>query len=200
MKNFLKKFVRLSIVLSMLVAFSFNVLANEKILPFNEESCPTLEFNLGRMSAEEESLFYKLVDEQVALEKENQKDNVNFNAEEFREQIIFLFKNEDINSVALGVRISNKTVGAAMNVALGLAVGGGVTAIQAYIRSAGKQAASLLFTQTIRTRIIAWGADGFAWAANAAAQFVFAILDPGTAIASYLDSIDCIPNNGYFDF
>lgn len=152
------------------------------------------------MPAEEESLFYKLFDEQVALEKENQKDNVNFNAEEFREQIIFLFKNEDINSVALGVRISNKTVGATMNVALGLTVGGGVTAIQVYIRSAGKQAASLLFTQTIRTRIIAWGADGFAWATNAVAQFVFAILDHGTAIASYLDSIDCIPNNRYFDF
>lgn len=200
MKKIFKKVISIFLVFSFIFNFSFNVFANETFsTDFNSESDLTIpELNLNLMSDEEKDLFYSLIDEQVELEKQKNKND--FDEEKFRAELIFVFQNGFKNSRAIGWSIANGTVASAINVALGMAVGGGIGSIQAFIRQSGTEASKRLFYKTIKTKILSWGANQFAWAAGFGAELVFGILDPGTRIAQWLDSIDYIPNNGSFDF
>lgn len=89
--------------------------------------------------------------------------------------------------------------GAALNTALGFAVGGGVGAIQAFIAKKGKKEAAKLFTRTVTSRLKAWGFTKLALSANAAVQFALNYSDVGGQLARYLDSIDSKPNNGWIN-
>lgn len=101
---------------------------------------------------------------------------------------------------AVGLRIGANFAASAINVALGLAVGGGVGAIQAYIISKGKKEAQRLFTRTVTSKLKAWGANKLAWAVGGAVSFAMDYGNIGSAVANYLDRKDHKPNNGWIDF
>lgn len=102
-------------------------------------------------------------------------------------------------SAASQVKIGVNFAGSALNVAIGLAVGGGVGAIQAFIIKKGKQEAQRLFTRTVVSRLKAWGANKLATAVGVSVAFAMDYLDIGTAIAKQLDKRDIRPNNGWID-
>lgn len=94
---------------------------------------------------------------------------------------------------AIGVNFA----ASAINVLLGLAVGGGVGAIQSFIINRGKREAMKIFTRTVTSKIIAWGAPHLAWIIGAAVAFAMDYFNLGSAIARFIDSRDTYPNNGW---
>ncbi|TDL76108.1 DNRLRE domain-containing protein [Peribacillus frigoritolerans] len=86
-----------------------------------------------------------------------------------------------------------------IDVSLGALAGGGVGAIAAYIRKKGKKEAARMFTKTIKSRLIAWGAPKLAYAVAGAVAIAMDRLEIGTAVAKYLDKKDKKPGNGWLD-
>lgn len=100
-----------------------------------------------------------------------------------------------VPNVKIGVNIA----GSIINVALGVAVGGGVGAIQAFIIAKGKKAAQAMFYKTVKDKLTAWGAPKLAVFAGAAVAVAMDYADVGTKIAKYIDGKDKRPNNGWID-
>ncbi|ODJ53545.1 hypothetical protein BFR40_02710 [Brochothrix thermosphacta] len=86
--------------------------------------------------------------------------------------------------------MSTRWAGAILNVAIGLAVGGGVGAISGYIRSKGKKEAARVFNRTVKSRLIAWGAPTLAWAAGVSVTFALDYSNVGGMIAKQIDKRD----------
>ncbi|ODJ53688.1 hypothetical protein BFR40_03480 [Brochothrix thermosphacta] len=84
--------------------------------------------------------------------------------------------------------MSTRWAGTILNVALGLAVGGG--AISGYIRSKGKKEAARVFSRTVKSRLTAWGAPKLAWAVVGAVTFALNFSDVGGMIAKQIDKRD----------
>ncbi|ODJ60314.1 hypothetical protein [Brochothrix thermosphacta] len=84
--------------------------------------------------------------------------------------------------------MSTRWAGTILNVALGLAVGGG--AISGYIRSKGKKEAARVFSRTVKSRLTAWGAPKLAWAVSGAVIFALNFSDVGGMIAKQIDKRD----------
>lgn len=97
------------------------------------------------------------------------------------------------------VKIGTKFAGSVFNVIMGSLVNGGVGAIQAYISKKGKKEAAKIFTKSITSRLIAWGAPHLAKSAGIAVAVAFEYLDIGYQIAKQLDKRDKYPNNGWLD-
>ncbi|EOO57789.1 hypothetical protein IKE_06301 [Bacillus cereus VD196] len=164
----------------------------------NNFKLPTIQ----EMTPEQLEHFNNIVDEQVLL---NGKDN----PEEFRRSVVaffdstsVLYMQNEMATSALGLWIANDVFGAAINTAIGMAVGGGVgiAAIQAYIKKVGKEAAKKMFYKTIKDKLLAIGAGSLAASIEGAINFAFNYLDFGNALAKYLDSKDYKPNNGRINF
>ncbi|MBL4931803.1 hypothetical protein [Clostridium paridis] len=97
-----------------------------------------------------------------------------------------------------GFAVSTTVVAAAINTAIGLAIGGaGVAGVRAWITSVGKEQAKKIFTRTITSKLIAIGCTGLAGFIGAAVNFAINYSDIGGAVASYLDSVDTYHNNGW---
>lgn len=160
-------------------------------------------FDYNTMSDTEKELFYKLIEDEVKKAKSYAKlHGDEFDELVFRNQLISLFDNSflDRKDLRIEVAISNKVVAAGFNVAISIVVGDvGTGAVSAYIRQVGKDAARRMFNKTIISRLIAWGAPGTAGVVSILVEYVLEYTDFGSKIASYLDSIDKRPNNGYFD-
>ncbi|SPN76211.1 conserved hypothetical protein [Brochothrix thermosphacta] len=86
--------------------------------------------------------------------------------------------------------MSTRFAGSILNVAIGLAVGGGVGAISGYIRSKGKKEAARVFNRTVKSRLIAWGAPTLAWAAGVSVTFALDYSNVGGMIAKQIDKRD----------
>ncbi|ATF27092.1 hypothetical protein [Brochothrix thermosphacta] len=95
--------------------------------------------------------------------------------------------------------MSTRWAGTIINTALSLAVGGGVGAIASYIRSKGKKEAARLFSRTVKSRLIAWGAPKLAYTAGVAVTVALNYSDIGGMIAKQIDKRDKKKNNGYID-
>ncbi|MBZ9686142.1 RHS repeat-associated core domain-containing protein [Clostridium estertheticum] len=92
--------------------------------------------------------------------------------------------------------ISVRLAAALFNYAISYAIGGvGLGAIKMYIRRAGVEAAKRLFTRTLVSELVKWGARRLAWGGGAAVDIFINYLDIGTAVAKWLDSKDPRPNN-----
>jgi RHS repeat-associated protein len=89
--------------------------------------------------------------------------------------------------------------GSILNVAIGVAVGGGLGAIQAFIIKKGKEAAKRLFYRTVVDRLTAWGAKKLAWTVGIAVSVAMDYYDIGTRIAKEIDKRDRKPRNGWID-
>ena len=96
----------------------------------------------------------------------------------------------------IGVYFAASTI----NLFIGLLVGGGVGAIQAFIINKGKREAARLFTRTVKSRLYAWGAGKLAWFVGAAVWWAMDYLNIGLRIAKNFDARDSKPGNGWIDF
>ena len=105
-----------------------------------------------------------------------------------------------VHARAIQVRIKNSIAGTVFDVALGAAVGGGTVAVRAFIIKKGKKEAARVFTRTVKSRLIAWGAPKLAVSAGLAVEYALNALDIGNTIAKQFDKRDKRPNNGYIDF
>ncbi|MGX6444461.1 hypothetical protein ACWM35_14735 [Neobacillus sp. K501] len=97
--------------------------------------------------------------------------------------------------IVLGVNFA----GSVLNVAIGVAVGGGVGAIQSFIINKGKKEAQRIFTKTVTSRLQAWGANKLAWVVGAAVAIALDYSDVGGMIAIQIDKRDSQPNNGWIN-
>jgi len=97
------------------------------------------------------------------------------------------------------IKIGVNLAGSLINVAIGVAVGGGVGAIQGFIIAKGKKEAQRMFTKTVVSKLTAWGAPKLALFAGAAVAVAMDYSDIGTKIAKYIDSKDNRPKNGWID-
>ncbi|ODJ48817.1 hypothetical protein BFR34_08055, partial [Brochothrix thermosphacta DSM 20171 = FSL F6-1036] len=95
--------------------------------------------------------------------------------------------------------MSTRWAGTMLDVAIGLAIGVGVGAIAGYIRSKGKKEAARVFSRTVKSRLIAWGAPKLAWAVGVSVTVALTYSDVGGMIAKQIDKRDKKKNNGYID-
>lgn len=97
------------------------------------------------------------------------------------------------------IKVGVNFAGSAFNVAIGLMVGGvGMGAIKAFIISKGKKEAQRIFTRTVKSKLIEWGAPKLALAAGVV-DFALEYADIGEKLAQYFDSLDTKPNNDWID-
>lgn len=158
---------------------------------------------------EETSSFNNLKELQIDLEK-SIIENIE-NKETTSSELMAFLENVTVSTIGIKsvhalsnpfkgkIRISVKAAGAVFNTAIGIAVGGGVGAIQAYIIKKGKDEAKRLFTRTIVSRLKAWGAPKLALIVGVCVTTALNYLDIGTNIASQIDKRDSNRNNGYVD-
>lgn len=162
------------------------------------------------MTAEELRNYNALIDEQVNLFA---AEYGNVSKEWIRNEIVCALEDPQYNvnetpnkiqtragSIIPDINIANNIVAAAINVAIGMVVGGGIAGISAYVKKVGVREAKKIFSKTIATKLKAWGLKNLATVLPIAATFVLSVLDPGTAIAEYIDKHDVKPNNGQVNF
>lgn len=94
------------------------------------------------------------------------------------------------------INVANNIVAAVINVAIGLLVGGGIAGISAYVKKMGEEEAKKMFSKTLVTKLKAWGLTNLSKVLPVAVTLVLSVLDPGTAIAEFLDNHDVKPGNG----
>lgn len=201
---------------------SEEVLSSEFDLEEAVEEMPSVD----EMTKEEKALFDQILAEQVELHGDNQEEvfeevltdffdessEISGDLEKVQEVIL---EDESVNSMnvssmsiistsflaasSVKVRLANKYVGAAINVAIGFAIGGGTAAIQSYIVKKGKKEAQKVFTKTVKSRLIAWGAPKLAASVGVAVAYAMEFLDFGYYVAKRIDKLDKRPGNGYVD-
>ncbi|EUJ35495.1 hypothetical protein BTHER_08492, partial [Brochothrix thermosphacta DSM 20171 = FSL F6-1036] len=86
--------------------------------------------------------------------------------------------------------MSTRWAGTILNVAIGMAVSGGVGAFADYIRRKGKKEAARVFSRTVKSRLTAWGAPKLAWAVVGAVTFTLNFSGVGGMIAKQIDKRD----------
>jgi hypothetical protein len=87
--------------------------------------------------------------------------------------------------------------GALIDVAIGGIAGAGVSSIKRFILKEGAQAAERIFTKTIKSKLIAWGAGKLAPLVGGAVSFALTYADIGNAAARWIDARDVYPNDGW---
>lgn len=155
--------------------------------------------------------YYKIVDEQVDLEKK--KLGKTFNEKEFKKELLYVLETKDslktLNSRDVSkivpkwsytISIRNSIVSAAINTSINVTlIAFGVGSVAALIKKQGAESARRIFYKTLYSRFMDWGATSLAVASVVAVDFIFNLLNPGEAIARWADSKDVRPNNGYLD-
>lgn len=205
-----KKLVSLGVAVIMTLSLGTTAFATDTI-PNTEHYMENNNINPTKMTNDELELYNQLIDEQVN-EITNEYGG-NIDKMWLRQEIIksleggYIVQSEQSSnrmtragSIIPDINISNKIVAAGINVAIGVAIGGSVAGLSAFIKKAGVREARKIFTRTLTTRLKAWGLKSLSKVVPTAVGFAFTLLDPGTAIAEYLDSKDHKPNNGQLNY
>lgn len=186
---------------------------------YSEDDLESIEgevFNPSKMSEVEKDAYYKVIDKQVQLAA--QKEGANFNADKFREELIFVLETE--NSLQLlsdekcdtkgsyrlvrsakkkpkvNITVSNSVAAAAFNTAIDmLLISTGVGSVTLYIRKVGLKEAKRIFTKTVTSKLKAWGCAALATSIPAAVSFAFNLANPGQGIANYVAKHDSNPKS-----
>ncbi len=163
-----------------------------------------------------------LLDKLVEISIENTKDLEN--TVENREMVKMLLRDdtrvtEDYDNMLLlysasnkrkpKARVSVKTAAAVFNVIVnGILIaatgGGGAAGARLLIKKLGKKGAQNYMKRTLasklKTKLLKWGLTGSAAKIGSKiGDFVYNLIDPGTAIARYLDKTDGYGYNGYIE-
>lgn len=208
MKRFISALLFSVLILSSIPVNALNY-ENDTISSFNSiEENQNIEdvvnnLTLEKMTEKQKEIFYDAVEEEV----KNQDFKDSEEEELFKEELIALFSEETQDEVLTRgilpehMGIGKKVMGAGLNVAISAAVGGvGYGSVSAYIKSVGKREAEKLFSKTIKSRLIAWGATKFAVSLGAMVEWVLNYSDFGNRISDAWDANDAVPNNGWCDF
>lgn len=156
------------------------VLLKESLYDFFDENSETFS-NLNEAQDQ--------VEEEV-LNIENQEEASNI--------LTSLFVTESAH--AFQARLGVKFVGYTINALIAVTVGGSaVAAVRAFIVAKGKKEAQRMFTKTVKSRLIAWGAPSLAITAAVAIEVAMAYFNLGERTAMFLDSKDRRPNNGWIE-
>ena len=203
----------LSIVLSLAMMFSLAVPAFAAEVETTNSEPMYIENGVyvsENMTKEELQKYNALIDEQVDLIA---AEYGNVSREWIRNEIVAALQDPNFavdessdrvqtraGTIIPDINIANNIVAAAINVAIGMVVGGGIAGISAYVKKMGVQEAKKIFSKTIATRLKAWGLTNLSRILPVATTFVLSVLDPGTAIAEYIDNHDVKPGNGQVNF
>ena len=203
----------LSIVLSLAMMFSLAVPAFAAEVETTNSEPMYIENGVyvsENMTKEELQKYNALIDEQVDLIA---AEYGNVSREWIRNEIVAALEDPNFavdessdrvqtraGTIIPDINIANNIVAAAINVAIGMVVGGGIAGISAYVKKMGVQEAKKIFSKTIATRLKAWGLTNLSRILPVATTFVLSVLDPGTAIAEYIDNHDVKPGNGQVNF
>lgn len=167
--------------------------------------------NESEMTSEVLELFNKLVEDEV----EKNKNEPGFNEVLFRAQVKNAFfgklniENDGLSIQArwtyTGIWISNSAAAAAINVAVGIALGGVASggiklALKSYVKSKGSAVAIATISRAVQNQILMMGFKQYFFITPMITSIVNNILDPGMAVAKFLDSRDKRPNNNRIDF
>lgn len=115
---------------------------------------------------------------------------------------------DEMEYVDGGLGVPNWVFGIAVNMALGAVSGGtaaaGVKFFGQYAKKYGKEAARTLFSKKLKQSLMRKGiasgiASGVCGAAGLGFEFLLNAMDPGPALAKWLDARDPRPNNGWVD-
>lgn len=143
----------------------------------------------------------QIYDEVIKKAIDEYKNTPGFDEQEFIEQVNYVLS-KDPNSTSTRrkrsiVSIPNSVVATATNVAISLAIGGASgAAIRAYVVKVGAKRASNAIAKSITSRLWAMGIKNVTGISTLTNNIIKNILDPGSAVASWLDSRDSSPNNG----
>lgn len=170
-------------------------------------------FDPSKMTESEKKVYNASIDKQVDLMKK--KYGKSFDSKNFRENLVYLLetKNSFKTLISTGtmmnpmdgtllpdVHLKNDYVAAAISVVIdAVLVTAGCGSIALFIKKVGVEEAKRIFTNSIKTKLIAWGCAALAGSLGYVVDYMLYLADPGKAAAEALDSIDDIPNNGYLD-
>lgn len=200
--------------MSMSMWFNSSAIADTDKGTIDIQSIQAEVFKPNEMSEEDRQAYYDAIEKQVELASENYGEG--FDKDWFREELIFVLETEnsfqliqsrDYNKVVPNggtwipdIKVRNDIAAAAFNVAIdAVLIASGVGTVAAFVKKVGMQEARKIFTNTLTSKLKAWGLGSLAVALPVAVDFIFNFLNPGIKIAQYLDSKDSYPNNGYID-
>jgi hypothetical protein len=198
-KSYLKSLITTSLAIAICTS-PLSVLANNSELLTThvlEES--TSKVDVHKLAQEKPELFDKLVLEEINNQSElAKKTKTDFDQLMFESQLRSMFsENPSFKSL---ISIPNSVIASAMNVAIGLVIGGSISSLlQSYINKVGTSAARNTFKNTIVSVLRDHSAGTLTGYASVLVEFVLGIIDVGGRIANYLDGIDSKPYNGYLD-
>lgn len=96
--------------------------------------------------------------------------------------------------------ISVKLLGSILNVVVAAAIGGaGGVAVKTYVRKYGVKRATDTLSRVLRDKLLKLGYKKGAAIGGVVGRVVTNFLDPGTAVAKFIDSQDKIKNNGWIE-
>ena len=166
-------------------------------------------FDPSKMNESEKKAYYEAIEKQVDLMIKEYGEN--FDAQSFREELIFVLETENslqslsdadllAGSWIPDIKIKNSVAAAAFNTAIDvLLISAGVGTVTALVKKVGVNEARKMFTRTLTSKLKAWGLVALAGFIPTCVNFVFNLLSPGSAIATFLDKNDHFKNNGYID-
>lgn len=216
----IKKLVSCALITSMLLSHSVASFAAyspyelssvaTQSLTVSQQNEVVQAITLQNMTQKQKIAFNKAVE----VEVNRQQFSTQAEKDQFRKSLLSMFdENNKKRSTALSSKVSARGImpehmgvtvnvaASALNVAIAAAVGGvGYGSISAYIKSVGRREAQKLFSKTIQSQIIAWGAPKLATSLGVIVDFVLDYSNFGNMIATYWDEHDAVPKNGWVDF
>lgn len=208
MKTLSEKLMSLVLAFTMALSLGATAFAAEPDMDQIEAQMKNITLDVNEMTPHEYKIYKEVVDSVTEHEK---SVNPNFNEQEFVTQVNdLLYSMEHGISVPMArsgrsaakVRLSipNNVVATSVNVAVSLLAGGGATAtIKALISKYGTKAAANLIAKKVTTKLLAIGIKEVTGLGTVIRNVVKNVLDPGGAVAEWLDNKDPRPGNGCVD-
>ncbi len=163
-----------------------------------------IHLNINEMSKEEMDIYQKVLEDSI---RENKEKDPNFDEKLFTQQVNYvLYLMESPSGITIGSRsiikisIPNNVVATAVNIAISLIAGGATTAaLRSYILKVGVTEATNVIVSKVTSKLIALGIREVSGIGTVIRTVINQVIDPGSAVAEYLDNHDIFPRNGYVD-
>lgn len=175
-------------------ANNYYLFSKENVESSNLEYFYTLDIN--KMNSEQKKIYQEVIEQ--AIQKYSTDDN-HFDEDEFIRQVntVLYMMEYGIPISRSLVSVSNDVVATAVNVAVALVTGGVASAaIKAYVKKVGINAAIDAITDKVIIALAAFGISNVTGIKSIIKGVVNNALDPGSAIAEWLDNRDSKPGNG----
>lgn len=177
-----------------------DLLSPEEVNKYEGVDLLSTDFNIEQLSPTEREAFDLLV------ERSYHSGNIDISMEEYRQELINLFSGNSSSAFRSRGLVSTGVLGGALNVAISSALlAAGYGGIRAALSAMGKYQAEQLVRSVVidkvRGVLFRYGFSKAAqWVTDAGVGIIIgSALDPGGAVARWIDSKDKKPNNGYIE-